>query len=116
MRLLAAVALMSVLPTAANAAPVYLSCVVNTQNDGDLAVDVQLNEDGGTASYSFPRNGNSFTVRAIFTPDKVSFRGFEISRTDLTIQRINDGAFNRIRNDPPSDRGRCQIDQRDRAF
>lgn len=116
MRWFATAAVALFLPSAATAAPVYLTCVLNTQNDGDLAVNVQLNEEGGTVSYTFPRNGNSFTVRAIFAPDKVSFRGFEISRTDLSIQRVNDGAFSRIRNDPMVDRGRCQIDQRNRAF
>lgn len=116
MRWWLAVALVGLVSTGANAAPVYLTCVLNAHVDGDIPINVQLNEEGGSASYTFPQSGRSFTVRAIFAPDKVSFGSFEISRTDLAISRINDDDFDRLAHRPPIDHGRCQIDRQSRVF
>jgi hypothetical protein len=101
----------------ASAAPVMLNCVIDTQNDGPLNIDLQLNEQAGTVSYSFPQRGNSFTTRAIFTPNHVAFGSFAISRTELTIQRKNDGEFDQpVFHLPPVENGKCGLDTRKRAF
>lgn len=118
MRLLPATAVFASLAASpAVAAPVMLHCVIDTQNDGPLQMEVQLNEQGGTVSYSFPQRGNSFTTRAIFAPDHVAFKSFVVSRTDLTIQRRNDGEFDqRVFRLPPVEYGKCSLDARKRAF
>lgn len=103
--------------TAANASPVFLNCVLTTPRAGPLKIDIQLNEEGGTVGYTFPDNGRSYTVRGIFTPDHVSFMRFSVSRTDLTIQRRNDGQFDQsVYHLAPVDTGRCVMDSRKRAF
>lgn len=101
----------------ASAAPVMLNCTISTQNDGPLQIEVQLNEGGGTVSYSFPHSGRSVVKPAIFAPDRVSFGSFSVNRTDLTIQRINDGQFDQsVFKLPPVEFGRCTLDERERAF
>ena len=100
----------------AQAAPVSLNCYVDNPRDGRVSFDVQLNEEAGQVSYFIPSNGTSVTVRGIFTPDKVQFNSFTVSRTDLAFSRQNDGAFARMRNDPPFDNGKCVISTAKRAF
>ena len=101
----------------ANAAPIMLNCIIDTQNGGPLKMEVQLNEEAGIVSYSFPQRGNSFTKRAIFAPDHVAFGSFLVSRTDLSVQRKNDGEFDqRVFRLPPVEYGKCSLDTRKRAF
>ena len=117
MRFIAAIAALAALSTSpAIAASVMLTCVIDTQNDGPLTMEVQLNEQAGTVSYSFPQRGNSFTTKAIFAPDHVAFRSFVVSRTDLTVQRRNDGQFDHVLRLPPVEHGKCSLDTRKRAF
>ena len=66
----AAVVVMWAVPVAA--APVYLSCSVDSASGTPTKMDIQLNEPAGTVSYTFPDNGRSYTVRAIFAPAQVS--------------------------------------------
>jgi hypothetical protein len=107
----------SMFPAAANAAPVYLKCELTTDADGPLLMRVQLNEQAGTAAYSFPDNGDSFSVRAIFAPEKVSFGAFVVDRTTLGIQRINNGRFDQsVLGLPPRNYGQCELDNQTRAF
>jgi hypothetical protein len=106
-KLLVAIGAACTLSSAATAAPVYLSCVINSAVDGNFAMDIQLNEEAGTVSYTFPDNGRSFSMAALFAPDRVSFGGFQVSRTDLSIYRTNNGVV---------DHGTCKIDTRHRAF
>jgi hypothetical protein len=104
-------------PAAANCAPVMLNCELPTQNDGLIRMDVQLNEEAGTASYTFPDNGRSYTFNAIFAPDHVSFNAFWISRADMTFKRINNGPLDQeIYHRPPVEVGKCSLDTRKRAF
>jgi hypothetical protein len=99
------------------AAPVMLNCDLTTQADGVIKMDVQLNEQGGTASYSFPDQGESFTFAAIFAPDHVSFNQFWISRTDLSFKRINNGPYDQtIYHRPAVEYGKCHVDARKRVF
>lgn len=94
MRFLVAVALI-LIPSAANAAPVYLKCQLDLGAEagdrGDLAakspMDVTLNEEAGTVTYYFPDNNRAFTVRGVFRADKVTFNGFTIDRTNLEFIR-----------------------------
>lgn len=109
-----AFAAMTLMPGVANATPVYLSCLIQTAQGGQ-AMNIQLNEEAGRVNYEFPATGIRVTKRAIFSPNSVSFNGFEIDRMDLSIQRSNE-LLASISNAPPVDYGRCEIDQRDRAF
>ena len=80
-------------------------------------MDVQLNEEGGRASYSFPDVGESYTFKAIFAPDHVSFNQFWVSRTDLSFKRINDGPYDQaVYHRPSVEYGKCRLDARKRAF
>lgn len=106
---------LAVFSSAASAAPVMLNCEL-TQHDGPLKIDVQLNEDAGTVSWSFPATGVSVTRAAIFTPDRVSFGSFSISRTDLTLQRVNDTVDQEYDHEAPVSYGKCSLDSRKRAF
>lgn len=108
----------SILPTTAVAAPVFLNCTVpDTLKKNPVTVmQVQLNEDNGTAAWSFD-NGNSFTKPAIFAPNKVSFGGFQINRMDLSIIRFNDGIYAKVANGGPwEDHGKCEVARQQRAF
>ena len=108
---------LAVFSSSASAAPVMLNCVIATQNDGPLQMNVQLNEEGGSVSYSFPHSGVSVTKGAIFAPDRVAFGSFVVSRTNLSVQRINNGEFDqRVFKLPPVEHGTCTIDTRKRAF
>lgn len=97
------------------AAPVFLTCHM-AQPDGEVfQADLQMNEEAGTVTYSFPDNGRTFTVRGFFTPAEVSFGRFTISRTDLTFKRNNEGLLGSSA-DKASSSGKCAIDQTQRAF
>jgi hypothetical protein len=102
---------------AAMASPVMLNCDLATQADGLIKMNVQLNEENGTATYSFPDQGDSYSFKAAFAPDHVSFNQFWISRNDLTFKRINDGPYDQaIYHRPPVEFGKCRMDARKRAF
>jgi hypothetical protein len=106
---------LAVFSSAASAVPVMLNCEL-TQHDGPLKIDVQLNEEAGTVSWTFPATGHSVTRPAIFTPDHVSFSAFSISRTDLSLQRVNDTVDQEYDHEAPVSYGKCSLDTRKRAF
>jgi len=110
--------------SAVEAAPVYLKCQLDPGAQGgaggrDMAtqapMDVTLNEEAGTVTYSFPQIGRAFTVRGVFTADKVSFNGFTVDRTNFAFQRdMSDlQASGRV---PIIDHGRCTLVEVKRAF
>ena len=109
-----AVALLIASPAAAS--PTLLNCWLKDTDNTIVKIDTQFNEEGGTVSYSFPDFGRSYTVRAIFTPSQVSFGGFTVSRTDLSLKRANDTDIDRVENYPPYSYGRCVINKTPRAF
>jgi len=102
--------------SAAEAAPVYLTCHLNLTNPvpgdhGGEPMNVTLNESEGTVTYEFPGIGRTFTGPAAFTAEKVKFGAFTIDRRDLSFARsdaLSEGA--------PPDRGTCAIVQVKRAF
>jgi hypothetical protein len=115
--------LLALLPATVQASPVYLKCLLDPAGQGragsrDLStepMDVALNEEAGSVTYSFPWIDRSFTVRGAFTADKVTFNGFTVDRTDL--------AFTRDMSDLQApgraaivDRGKCTLVQVKRAF
>lgn len=112
------------LPAAAEATPVYLKCRLNATaqggaGPGDLLIqapmDVTLNEDASTVTYSFPQIGRAFTVPGMFTADKVAFNGFTVDRTNLAFQRDMSGLRAPGRT-PLIDRGECTLVHASRAF
>jgi hypothetical protein len=121
---LAVAAVLAFIPYAANAAPVYLQCQLDPGATGgagaqDLAMqapmDVTLNEDAGTVTYTLPKIGRAFTVRGVFTANKVSFNGFTVDRTNFVFQR--DMSELQAPGRPPIiDRGRCSLVNVKRAF
>lgn len=121
---LALLALLLLPTAAAQAAPVYLKCQLDQGAQGgagarDLAmqapIDVTLNEDTATVTYSFPQIGRAFTVRGVFTADKVSFNGFTVDRTNLAFQR--DMSDLQVPGRAPIiDRGECTLVHVKRAF
>lgn len=115
MKHVAALALVCI-PCSAYAAPVYLKCQLDQGSKGgaggqDFAtkapMDVTLNEDAGTVTYVFPEMGRAYTVRGVFTADKVEFNGFAVDRTNLAFQRDTLGIV---------DRGRCALVEVKHAF
>ena len=115
MKYLAALAL-AAFPCSAYAAPVYLRCQLDPSATGgaggeDFAtkapMDVTLNEDAGTVTYTFPEMGRAYTVRGVFTVDKVEFNGFTVDRTNFMFQRNTLGII---------DHGRCALVEVKRAF
>jgi hypothetical protein len=119
-----AVVAVSLFSSAAEAAPVYLKCQLDPGALGgaggrDMAtqapMDVTLNEDAGTVTYSFPQIGRAFTVPGVFTADKVSFNGFTVNRTNFAFQRdMSDVQAPGMR--PIIDSGRCKLADIKRAF
>lgn len=123
MKLMVAMAAL-LFPCAAHAAPVYLKCQLDPGAQGgaggeDLLIkspmDVTLNEDAGTVTYVLPEIGRAYTVRGVFTADKVEFNGFTINRTNLAFQR--DMSELQAPGRPPIvDHGRCVLTEVKRAF
>jgi hypothetical protein len=116
--------LLLLVPAAAEAAPVYLKCQLDQGAQGgagarDLAtqapMDVTLNEDAGSVTYSFPQIGRAFTVPGVFTADKVTFNGFSVDRTNLALQRDMTDLQAPGRT-PIVDRGKCTIVHMNRVF
>lgn len=115
MKIVVALALAFV-PCSAYAAPVYLKCQLDPGARGGAGgvdhatsapIDVTLNEEAGTVTYSFPTMGRSYTVRGIFTADRVEFNGFMVDRTNFAFQRVTLSTI---------DRGRCALVEIKRAF
>ena len=115
MRVMFAFLALTAVPTAASATPVMLNCVVNASDP--VTMSVQLNEDAGTVTYTFPDNGRTYRMAAFFAPDRVSFNSFSIDRKSLAIQRHNNGQFDQsVFKLPPVDTGKCVLDTQKRAF
>ena len=97
----------------------YLKCVLHDRS-GETAFNVQLNEMANTVTYSFEMDGtvSTHTVRAAYSPERVSFNSFSISRTDLSFQRDNsDSPFLGVAKGMSAvDRGQCQLDTAKRVF
>jgi hypothetical protein len=115
---------LALIPVSADAAPVYLKCQLDPGAKGglgaeDLAMeapmDVTLNEDAGTVTYTLPKIGRAFTVQGVFTADKVSFNGFTVNRTNLAFER-DMSALQAPGRPPIIDQGKCAIVQVNRAF
>ncbi len=85
-------------PGAAGAATVHMKCQLDRDAD-KRPFDVQLNEEAGIVSLSYP-NGAPQSERAAFSAKSIIFSNFVIDRTDFTVQRI---LFKR----PPVDHGKC---------
>lgn len=111
-------------PFTAHAAPVYLRCQLDPGAQGgmggeDLLVkepmDVTLNEDAGMVTYTLPSIGRAFTVPAVFTADKVSFRGFTIDRVNLAFLR-DMSHLQAPGRAPIIDKGSCTLVEVKRAF
>ena len=115
MKIFVALAL-ALVPCSAYAAPVYLKCQLDPGATGGTGgedhatkapIDVTLNEEAGTVTYSFPTMGRAYTVRGVFTASQVQFNGFSIDRTNFAFQRSTLGVI---------DRGRCSLAAVERAF
>ena len=115
---------LALIPHSAHATPVYLKCQLDPGATGgaggqDLAaqapMDVTLNEEAGTVTYTFPQIGRAYTVRGVFTVDRVTFNGFTIDRTNLAFTR-DISASQAPGRAPVVDRGRCTLAQVERAF
>lgn len=107
---------LALFPCSAYASPVYLKCQLDPGAKGDAGgqdyaakapMDVTLNEDAETVTYTFPAMGRAFTAHGVFTAENVTFNGFTVNRTNLAFQRANLGSI---------DRGRCALVQVKRAF
>jgi hypothetical protein len=123
MRFMIAIAI-AVIPCVANAAPVYLKCQLAPGAKGGFGgedeatkapMDVTLNEEAGTVTYLFPAIDRAFTVKGVFTVDKVSFSGFTIDRTNLAFQR-DMGHLQAPGRAPIIDHGKCALADVKRAF
>lgn len=123
MRIIIAIAV-AFTPSLANAAPVYLKCQLDQGAKGgaggrDLAMeapmDVSLNEDAGTVTYTLPKIGRAFTVRGVFTADKVSFNGFTVDRTNFAFQR-DMSELQAPGREPIIDHGQCALAEVRRSF
>ena len=114
MKFVAAIVLAFV-PCSAYAAPVYLKCQLDQDVGKSPAWDVTLNEDAGTVTYLFPDSGRAYTVRGVFTAEKVTFNGFTVDRTNFGFERDMSGL--QVSGRPPMiDRGKCTIAVAKRAF
>jgi len=109
--------------SAAEAGPVYLKCQLDKGARGgggarDLAMeapmDVTLNEEAGTVTYTLPQIGRAFTVTGVFTADKVTFNGFTVDRTNLAFLR--DMSDLQVEGPPIIDHGKCTLVKVNRAF
>lgn len=120
----AAMFALALMPCSASAAPVYLKCQLDQGGPGGAGgddqaakapMDITLNEEAGTVTYVFSQIGQAFTVRGVFTVDKVTFRGFTVDRTNLQFQRdLSD--LQAPGRTPIIDRGRCTLAEVKRAF
>jgi len=84
--------------TTAGAAPVYLHCQFDPALDENhrAPMDVTLNEDESTVTWTFANNEHVFSSKAAFLADSVAFGsstignntigGFTIDRTNLSLQ------------------------------
>jgi len=106
---------MAAVPSAANAAPIYLKCQLEQDVGKQAPWDVTLNEEAGTVTYSFPELGRAYTVPGVFTVDKVTFRGFAIDRTNFAFQR-DLSSLQAPGRAPIIDYGRCALAEVRRAF
>ena len=113
MKFVLAIILASV-PCSAYAAPIYLKCQLD-QDVGKAPWDVTLNEEAGMVTYLFPDSGRAYTVRGVFTAEKVTFNGFTVDRTNFGFQRDLSGLQASGR-PPLIDRGRCTLATAKRAF
>lgn len=102
-------------PVAAMAAPVALQCTLDDRGK-PVAMNLQLNEEAGTASWYWPGNGMSSKQSAIFTPVNVSFGHFQLDRSTMVIVRENDAIMVSQLNMPTTTSGKCAIDTAKRAF
>jgi hypothetical protein len=111
----AAIAL-ALFSSGAGAAPVYLNCRLDpgAKAGGDPEMNVTLNEDTESVTYSFPSIGRAFTVHGVFAADHVTFNGFTIDRTNLAFQR--DMSDLQVSGPPIIDHGKCTLVQVKRAF
>lgn len=87
-----------VLPLPAAASPVYLECTMT-----GMIWHVTVDAERGTVDYVIPASDVAQKPPAIFTMDKVYFKGMTINRIDLVFERpqITGGAA--------PDRGQCKI-------
>ena|SRR5947209_8093590 len=83
----AAIALL-LFSSAAGAAPVYLHCQFDPALDDShrAPMDVTLNENESTVTWTFPGIGRTFSGPAAFKAQSVSFNGFTIDRTNLALR------------------------------
>jgi hypothetical protein len=111
----AAIALVLFASTA-EAAPVYLHCQLDpgAKAGGDPEMNVTLNEETETVTYSAPTIGRAFTVHGVFAADHVTFNGFTIDRTNLAFQR--DMSDLQVEGPPIIDHGKCTLVKVNRAF
>ena len=93
MRSLFVAAAVAVCPTAALAAPAYLTCQLPKRDGSVLEVKITADENAGQVTVVIPETGLSERVPAVFSPSSVSwglysdFR-YELSRVDLSITRV----------------------------
>jgi len=99
-------------PATANAAPVYLECLLSGGGDSaPLKWEITINEAEGRVDYSHPQHSDS--VRAVFTANEVKFSSLVIDRTNLTITRsITIGS-----SPPIVSKGQCKlVERKNKAF
>ena len=106
---------LGLIPSVVTAAPVYLKCQLDEDVGKKSAWDVTLNEDVGNVTYSFPELGRAYTVRGVFTVNKVTFNGFTVDRTNFAFQR-DMSALQAPGRTPIVDNGKCALAVAKRAF
>lgn len=107
MRLLVAAALSALASTTAQAAPIYLNCLIVS---GEIRTEVQVTADeaNGAATVFIPSIGRTANMVAAFRPaeviisDRIAF--YRIDRRTLAIERT-------IRLLSDVDRGTCKIEK-----
>ena len=104
------------LAASASGGPVYLTCTLDAKPD--WIMDVQLNEQSGSASIHYRHGGSgAITRRAAFAPDRISFERYVVSRTDLRFSKDNRrDTWASVMNLPPMEYGQCVIDDRERSI
>lgn len=107
MRYLSAVAMSLVIPSAAQAAPIYLNCFISV-DEVKTEVQVTADEANGSATVFIPSIGRTANMVAAFRPTEViisdRFGFYRIDRRTLAIERtikMLDGV----------DRGTCKIEK-----
>lgn len=88
------------------AAPVYLDCLLGAAGEPATSWTLNLNEDQGTVT--FQHSHGSGTMRALFTPDKVSWLdgSLTVDRVTLKFTRI---VKSRGQTLGPADEGTCKV-------